>query len=205
MLRRASLGVATSAAALRRGLSSAAAADAATAPTPTPTPAKDKEPKDPGLATRNYPPGLTPTPKVEGLLDEIMRLNLLEVAMLVEGMKKRLNLPDVNVAMLRQGMAAPAGGTVPAGGAAAEKKDEKKAEKPAEPAKTTFDVKLESFDAGDKIKIIKEVRGITGLGLKEAKDLVEGVPKVIGTGLSKADADAMLEKLKAAGGKVVLV
>ena len=73
---------------------------------------------------------------------------------------------------------------------------------PAE-EKTEFTVVLAS--AGDKkIEVIKEVRAITGLGLKEAKDLVEGAPKTIKEGVNKADADAMKKKLEAVGAKVEL-
>ena len=73
---------------------------------------------------------------------------------------------------------------------------------PAE-EKTEFTVVLAA--AGDKkIEVIKEVRGITGLGLKEAKDLVEGAPKTVKEGASKADAEAMKKKLEAVGAKVEL-
>ncbi len=68
-------------------------------------------------------------------------------------------------------------------------------------AKTEFTVVLSA--AGDKkINVIKEVRAITGLGLKEAKDLVEGAPKVVKEGISKADADELKKKLEAEGAKV---
>lgn len=68
-------------------------------------------------------------------------------------------------------------------------------------AKTEFNVVLAA--AGDKkIDVIKEVRAITGLGLKEAKDLVEGAPKVLKEGVAKADADEMKKKLEAVGAKV---
>lgn len=75
--------------------------------------------------------------------------------------------------------------------------------KPVE-AQTSFAVRLDSFDAKDKIKVIKEVRTATGLGLKESKDLVEGVPKVVKKDLSKADAEALVAKLKEAGAKCTL-
>ncbi len=72
---------------------------------------------------------------------------------------------------------------------------------PAAEAKTEFTVVLAAF--GDKkIEVIKEVRAITGLGLKEAKDLVEGAPKPVKEGVSKADADEMKKKLEAVGAKV---
>ncbi|XP_074263472.1 uncharacterized protein LOC141586211 [Silene latifolia] len=71
-------------------------------------------------------------------------------------------------------------------------------------AKTVFELKLEKFDAASKIKIIKEVRTFTSLGLKEAKDLVEKAPSVIKTGVSKEEGEAIVEKLKQLGATVVL-
>ena len=75
---------------------------------------------------------------------------------------------------------------------------------PAEAAeeKDSFDVILAGFDASAKIKVIKVVRELTGLGLKEAKELVEGAPKAIKEGASKEDAEALKAKLEAAGAKV---
>ena len=88
-------------------------------------------------------------------------------------------------------MAAPAAGGAAGGAAAAEEK-------------TEFDVKLVA--AGDKkIQVIKVVREVTGLGLKEAKDLVDGAPKVVKEHISKADAEAMKAKLEAEGAKVEIV
>ena len=86
--------------------------------------------------------------------------------------------------------AAPAGGAPAAGGAAAEEK-------------TEFNVVLTEAGA-NKIGVIKEVRAITGLGLKEAKDLVEGAPKTVKEGVNKADSEAMKKKLEAVGAKVEL-
>ena len=70
--------------------------------------------------------------------------------------------------------------------------------------KTEFDVELAEFPADKKIAIIKEVRGITGLGLKEAKDLVEGVPKILKEATTKDDAEEIKKKLEEAGAKVNL-
>ncbi|XP_052176213.1 uncharacterized protein LOC127790665 [Diospyros lotus] len=78
------------------------------------------------------------------------------------------------------------------------KVEEKKAEK------TAFDVMLEKFDAAAKIKVIKEVRGFTNLGLKEAKDLVEKVPALLKQGVTKEEANNIIEKIKAAGGVAVM-
>jgi len=76
------------------------------------------------------------------------------------------------------------------------------AEKPAE--KTEFTAMLEGFDAAKKINVIKVVREITGLGLKEAKDLVEGAPKPVKENVSKDEAEAIKKKLEDGGGKVSL-
>jgi large subunit ribosomal protein L7/L12 len=81
----------------------------------------------------------------------------------------------------------------PAGGAAA----------PAAEAKTTFDVVLKEAGA-NKISVIKEVRAVTSLGLKEAKDLVEGAPKTVKEGATKEEAEEIKKKLEAAGAKVEL-
>ncbi|KAJ0585636.1 putative ribosomal protein L7/L12 [Helianthus annuus] len=70
--------------------------------------------------------------------------------------------------------------------------------------KTAFDIKLEKFDAAAKIKVIKEVRAFTNLGLKEAKDMVEKVPVLIKQGVSKEEANEIIEKIKAAGGVAVM-
>ncbi|KAJ7949481.1 50S ribosomal protein L7/L12-like [Quillaja saponaria] len=70
--------------------------------------------------------------------------------------------------------------------------------------KTAFDIKLEKYDAAAKIKIIKEVRAFTDLGLKEAKDLVEKVPCVLKKGLTKEEANPIIEKLKELGATVIL-
>ena len=76
------------------------------------------------------------------------------------------------------------------------------AEKPAE--KTEFTVSLDGYDAAKKINVIKVVREITGLGLKEAKDLVEGAPKPVKENISKDDAEALKKKLEDGGAKVSL-
>lgn len=121
---------------------------------------------------------------VDELLESISNLTLVEAYELVKAIEERFEVTaaaPVGVAVA----AAPAGGD--AGGDAEEK--------------TSFDVIL--TDAGDKkIQVIKEVRGLTSLGLKEAKDLVEGAPKAVLEGVSKDDAEKAKEALEAAGGKV---
>lgn len=97
------------------------------------------------------------------------------------------------------------GGGAPAAGSAApatEAAPEQKEEAPKE--KTHYDVELTAFDAAQKIKIIKEVRALLGLGLKEAKEVVETVPSWLQKDLKKEDAEQLKEKLESLGGTVRL-
>ena len=123
---------------------------------------------------------------IKKLAEEIVGLTLLEAAELKTLLKDEYGIePAAGGAVM---MAGPAGGD--AGGAAAEEKDE-------------FDIIL--VEAGDKkINVIKEVRAITGLGLKEAKDLVEAGGKAVKEGASKAEAEEIKGKLEEAGAKVEL-
>lgn len=140
-----------------------------------------------------------PSQRVSALVDEISGLTLLEVADLTEVLRKRLGVEEMPfMAVMAPGTGVGGGGGGLAGAnTAAEKVEEKK-------EKTAFDLKLESFDAASKIKIIKEVRSFTDLGLKEAKDLVEKAPAVLKTGVPKEEAEKIAEKLKELGAKVVL-
>ncbi len=116
----------------------------------------------------------------EQLIDHISAMSVLEVAELVKQLEEKFGVSAAPVAVA--GAAGPA--------AAAEEQ-------------TEFNVIL--ADAGaKKINVIKEVRGITGLGLKEAKDLVEGTPKTVKEGVSKEEAEDIKKKLEAAGAKVEL-
>ncbi len=135
-------------------------------------------------------------PKVLELADRIIELNMLEVSDLTEVLRKRLNIQGGGMPM---GFAMPAAmgaapGAAPSGDAAPAGAEEK----------TDFTVKLSGFDAASKIKVIKEVRAITDLGLKEAKELVEGAPAVIKEGLSKEDAEELKSKLESAGAQISL-
>jgi large subunit ribosomal protein L7/L12 len=117
--------------------------------------------------------------------DKIVGLTLLQAKELGDYLKQEYGIE-------------PAGGAVMVAGPAAQGPAELKEEK------TSFDVILKNF--GDKkIQVIKEVRALTGLGLKEAKDLVDGVPKPVKQGLSKADAEAAAKQLEAVGAVVELV
>lgn len=130
-------------------------------------------------------------PKVLDLAEQIVQLNLLEVSDLTEILKKRLNiqLPAGGMAFAPPMDAAPGAAAAPSasGEAAPAPKEEK----------TEFNIKLEGFDAAAKIKVIKEVRGITDLGLKEAKELVEGAPAVLKKGVKKEEAEELKAKLEA--------
>ena len=118
------------------------------------------------------------------ILDAIGNMSVFELAELIEAFKTKFN---VTIAAAPVGGAAPAGG----GGAAA----------PAVEEKTEFDVQLK--DAGaKKIQVIKVVREITGLGLKEAKDLVDGAPKTVKDGVSKEEAETIKKKFADAGATV---
>ncbi|MCI6809125.1 MAG: 50S ribosomal protein L7/L12 [Spirochaetia bacterium] len=115
----------------------------------------------------------------EEILDTIAAMSVLEVSELVKAMEEKFGVTAA-VAVA----AGPAAGAAPAG-----------------EEQTEFTVTLESFDAAKKIPVIKVVREITGLGLGEAKALVEGAPKALKEGVSKADADDIIKKIEEAGGK----
>jgi large subunit ribosomal protein L7/L12 len=116
------------------------------------------------------------------ILDAISKMTVLEVVELISDMEKKFGVTAAAP------VAAAAG---PAAAAAA----------PAE-EKTEFTVTLKEYPADKKVTVIKVIREITGLGLKEAKDLVEGVPSLVKEGVNKADSDAMKKKLEDAGAKV---
>ena len=116
----------------------------------------------------------------ENVVSFIENMSVLELSQLVKELETKFGVSA----------AAPMAAAMPAGGAAA-----------ATEAKTEFTVVLSA--AGDKkINVIKEVRAITGLGLKEAKDLVEGAPKTLKDGIPKAEAEEIKKKLEAEGAKV---
>ncbi|GFS44825.1 ribosomal protein L7/L12 domain-containing protein [Actinidia rufa] len=137
-----------------------------------------------------------PTGRVFRLVDEIAGLTLVEVAELSSILMKKLGMKDPPVVgVMKPGAAGLAGATMKAPTAA---KEEKK------PEKTVFELKLESYEAASKIKIIKEIRSFTDLGLKEAKDLVEKAPAVFKKGVSKEEGEQIIDKMKAVGAKVVM-
>lgn len=137
-----------------------------------------------------------PSERVFRLVDEVSGLTLAEAAELGAILMRKMGMKEPpTVGVLKPGAAGLAGMAVKSSAAA---KEEKK------PEKTVFEIKLESYEASAKIKIIKEVRGFTDLGLKEAKDLVEKTPSVLKRGLSKEEGEQIIEKLKALGAKVIL-
>ena len=142
-----------------------------------------------------------PSKRVVSVASRLLQLTLLESFQLARLMDDTYGFSAAASAMEAQSAAQPAAGQASAvGPAVGEKKEEGKAAE----AKSTFSVRLDGFGAADKIKVIKEVRTATGLGLKESKELVEGAPKVIKKELSKADCDALVAKLKEAGAKVTV-
>ncbi|MBQ9539704.1 MAG: 50S ribosomal protein L7/L12 [Treponema sp.] len=112
------------------------------------------------------------------ILDAIANMTVQQAADLVKAMEEKFGVTAAAPVAVAAGPAAPA----------AEEQSE-------------FTVTLDSFDAAKKIAVIKVVRTITGLGLGEAKALVEGAPKPLKEGVSKADADKMIADIEAAGGK----
>lgn len=119
---------------------------------------------------------------IEAILESIEKLTLLEAAELVKAMEEKFG---VSAAAPVAVAAAPAAAAAPADDADAE-----------------VNVILASVPADKKIAVLKEVRGITGLGLKEAKDLVDGAPKVVKEGVKKEEAEAIKKQLEAAGATV---
>ena len=120
--------------------------------------------------------------KITALIEEVKALTVLELSELVKALEEEFGVSAA-------AMAAPAAGA--AGAAAVEEK-------------TEFDVVMTGFDAAAKIKVIKAVREITGLGLAEAKAAVEGAPKALKEAVSKDEAEALKKQLEEAGAKVEL-
>ena len=127
--------------------------------------------------------------KTDEILESLKSLSLLEASELVKQIEEAFGVSAAASAGVV--MAAPGAAAGGDGGEAAEEK-------------TEFDVILESFDASAKIKVLKAVRNATGLGLGDAKALVEAAPKPIKEGISKDEAEALKKEIEEAGGKVTL-
>ncbi|MCL2791761.1 MAG: 50S ribosomal protein L7/L12 [Spirochaetaceae bacterium] len=123
--------------------------------------------------------------KKDEILEAIANMTVLEVSELIKAMEEKFGVTAAAPVAVAAAPAAAAG----AGASAADEQ-------------TEFDVVLAKIDDSKKIPVIKEVRAITGLGLKEAKDLVEGAPQKVKEGVSKEEAKAIKEKLEAAGAVV---
>ena len=119
---------------------------------------------------------------------------MVEVHIVTELLAEKLGM-NINAAALGAG----------AGGGGKNAGAEGSDETAAAAEKTSFDLKLVGFDAKAKIKVIKEVRTMASLGLKEAKDLVEGVPKTVMTGIKKDEAEELKAKLEGLGATVEIV
>ena len=128
-------------------------------------------------------------PEITDLGDKIAKLTIVQAVQLKDYLKETYKIEPAAGGGV---MMAPVGGPTSTGGPA-----------PAE-AKTEFTVVLEGYDAAKKINVIKVVREITGLGLKEAKDLVEGAPKAIKENIAKDEAEAIKKKVEEGGGKVTI-
>lgn len=126
--------------------------------------------------------------KVAEIVEKVAELSVLECSELVKALEEKFGVTAAAPVMM--------GGMMPMAGAGAEAAA-------AEEAPTSFDVILAEVGA-NKINVIKEVRAVTGLGLKEAKDLVDGAPKPIKEGVSEDEAKEIKAKVEAAGAKVEL-
>jgi large subunit ribosomal protein L7/L12 len=131
---------------------------------------------------------------VHELADEILNLTMLEMKQLVDKVADHFGFDTQAVAMSLGG-----------GAAASEEGGEVAKEEEVVQEKTLFDLKLVGYDAKAKIKVIKEVRSIAGLGLKEAKELVEGAPKVVKKDIKKEEAEELQKKLEEVGATIEVV
>ncbi|PZU94217.1 MAG: 50S ribosomal protein L7/L12 [Pseudanabaena sp.] len=125
--------------------------------------------------------------KIDSIIEELKSLTLLEASELVKAIEETFGVSA----------AAPVGGMMmaaPGGAAAVEEVEEK----------TAFDLVLDEVPADKKIAVLKIVREITGLGLKDAKEMVESTPKTVKEGMAKADAEAAKKQIEEAGGKVTI-
>ena len=127
--------------------------------------------------------------KLNTIIEQLKSLTLLEAAELVSEIENVFGV-DTSVSVGSVGMVA----AVAAPAQAAEVVEEK----------SQFDIVLENVPADKKIAILKIVRNVTGLGLKESKDIVDNIPKVLKEGVSKEEAETVKKEIEAAGGKIVL-
>lgn len=134
-------------------------------------------------------------PKIQSIVDSISTLTLVETSALIKTLKSQLDIPDI---------AFPVGGAAAPAAAPAESAAAAEDAAPAAAEKTIFNVKLESFDAKTKAKVIKEVKGLLGLSLVDSKKFVEAAPKVLKENVAKEDAEKIKATLEGLGAKVTL-
>lgn len=134
-------------------------------------------------------------PKIQSIVDSISTLTLLETGALIKALKSQLDIPEMSFAV-GNANAAPAQGT--------SNESETADAAPAAAEKTIFNIKLESFDAKTKAKVIKEVKGLLGLSLVDSKKFVESAPKVLKENVAKEDAEKIKKTLEDLGAKVSL-
>ena len=146
----------------------------------------------PPMADPNNPDKILASQEVYDLADEIVNLSMLEMKELVDKIGDHFGFDKPPF-------------TGPGGGAGGGGEDADEGEGEAAAEKTAFDLKLVSFDAKAKIKVIKEVRALAGLGLKEAKELVGGAPKVVMKDINKETAEELQKKLEEVGATVEIV
>jgi len=127
--------------------------------------------------------------KLNAIIEQLKSLTLLEASELVTEIENVFGV-DTSVSVASVAMAAPVAG----GAAAAEAAEEK----------TSFDVTLSEVSADKKIAVLKIVRNVTGLGLKESKDIVDNVPKILKEGATKEESENIKKEVEAAGGKVTI-
>lgn len=127
--------------------------------------------------------------KLTNIIEQLKTLTLLEAAELVTEIEKVFGV-DTSVSVAAVAAVPAAGGAAPAAEAAEEK--------------SAFDITLTDVPADKKIAILKVVRNVTGLGLKESKDIVDNVPKLLKEGATKEESESIKKELEAAGGKVTI-
>ncbi|KAH8805648.1 ribosomal protein L7/L12 C-terminal domain-containing protein [Xylogone sp. PMI_703] len=135
----------------------------------------------------------TTNPKISGIVDQISQLTLLETADLVASLKSRLNIPDMPIGGFAAAPAAPVAAPV-----------EEEEAAPVQQEKSLFNLKLMSFDAAAKPKIIKEIKSLLGLSLVDSKKFVESAPKLMKEGVPKEEAEKIIATLKELGGVVMM-
>jgi large subunit ribosomal protein L7/L12 len=166
-----------------------AQAVATSAQTPIPPPHFEGQPKE-------YPP------KIQQLVEEIAKLNLIEVSDLNELLRKKLNIKDVAMSFAPSG--AMNAGSASGGAVAAAPKEEEEAEAP-KAVKTSFKLKLVKYDEAKKVALIKEVKALgDNMNLVQAKKFIESVPQVFRDNISKEEADKLKAQLEKVGATMVI-